>query len=71
MGSRKGHFRVCLYWPCEPLRSLFFARTAGARTEANRIEMGGAELKFVPNSLYYGDCLDVLGEPPRATEDRQ
>ena len=31
-----------------------------AHPEANRIEMGGAELKFVAKNLYYGDCLDVL-----------
>ena len=28
------------------------------------IVMSGVGLEFVPNSLYYGDCLDVLGEYP-------
>ena len=31
--------------------------------------MGGAGLKFVPNSLYYGDCLDVLKGWPAACVD--
>ena len=55
-----------LYWfGVRALVLAFFV--SEPRRRANSVS--GVELEFVPNSLYYGDCLDVLREWPAAVVD--